>query len=64
MDSTAQTARTHSQIINALMSRVTHGLDTQKSPNGLKNHQRTDVTRYVRIGQPKQPIGTQKSSAN
>jgi hypothetical protein len=44
MDWTAQTGPRDLEIINALMSRVTHGLDTPNSPYGLRNHQRTDVT--------------------
>jgi len=58
--STAQTAPRDSEIIKALMSPVTHGLDTPNSPNGLRNHQRTDIMCYARIGHPKQPQVTQK----
>jgi len=61
MDWTAQTAPRDSEIINELMSRVTHGLDTPNSPYGLRNHQRTDVTGDAWIGHPKQPQGAQKS---
>jgi len=62
MDSTAQTAPRNLEIINKLISRVMHGFDSPNSPYGLTNHQRTDVTRYARIGRHKQPLGTQKSS--
>jgi hypothetical protein len=57
MDWTPQTATSDSEIINALMSRMTHGLVTLSSPYGLRNHHLTDVTRYTRIRQPKQPLG-------
>jgi hypothetical protein len=57
MDWTPQTAPRDSKIINALMSPVTHGLDTPNSPYGLRNNERTDVTCYARIQQPKQPLG-------
>jgi hypothetical protein len=62
MDSKAQTAPRDSEIINELMSRVTHGFESAKSPYGLRNHQRTDVTGDSWIRQRKQPRGTQKSS--
>jgi hypothetical protein len=64
MDLTAQTAPRASDMIDELMSQVMHGLDTRNSPYGLRNYQRTDVTCYARIGHPKQPLGTQKSSTN
>jgi hypothetical protein len=32
MDSTAQTARRDSEIINKLLSRLTHGFDSSNSP--------------------------------
>jgi len=32
VDSTAQTARSDSEISNELLSRVTHGFDSAKSP--------------------------------
>jgi hypothetical protein len=62
MDSAAQTAPRDSEIINELVSRVTHGFDSTKSPYGLINLQRTGVTGDAWIRQPKQPIGIQKSS--
>jgi hypothetical protein len=34
MDSTAQTAPRDSEIINQLLSRVTHGFDSPNSPRG------------------------------
>jgi len=64
MDSTAQTALTDSEIINEQLSLVTHGFDSPKSPYGLRNHPRTAVTGDTWIRQPKQPLGTQKSSTN
>jgi len=60
MVSTAQTAPRDSEIINELLSRVTHGFDMPNSPNGLKNNQRTGVKGDAWIRQPKQPLGTQK----
>jgi len=62
MDSTAQTAPTDSDIIHELVSRVTHGLDSPNSPEGLGNHQQSAVTGDARIGQHKQPLGTRKSA--
>jgi hypothetical protein len=50
------------EIINELMSRVTHGFDSANSHEGLRNHQRTDVTGDTWIRQRKQPRGTKKSS--
>jgi len=60
----ASTAHRDSEIINELISRVTHGYDSTNSPYGLIKHQRTAVTVDSSIRQPKQPIGTQKSSTN
>jgi hypothetical protein len=64
MDWTTQTAPRDSEIINALMSVVMHGLDTPNSPYGLRNHQRIDITGDTWISNPKHPLGTQKSSKN
>jgi len=64
MDSTAQTAPGYSEIINELLSRVTRGFYSPNSPSGLRNQQRTAVTGAAWIRQPKQPLGTQKSSTN
>jgi len=64
MDSTAQTPPSDSEIIKELVSRVTHGFDSPNSPYGLRNHQRTAVTVDAWIRQPKQPLGTPKSSTN
>ena len=36
MDSTAQTAPSDSEIINELLSRVTHGFDSPNSPRDLE----------------------------
>jgi hypothetical protein len=58
MDSTAQTARRDSEIINELLSRLTHGFDSPHDPYGLRNQQRTAVTGDALIRQPKQPLGT------
>jgi len=44
MDLTAETAPRASDMIDILMSRVMHGLDTPNSPKRLRNHQGTDVT--------------------
>jgi len=60
MDSTCQTAPMDSEIINELLSRVTHGFDMPNSPNGLRNNQRTGVKAEAWIRQPKQPLGTKK----
>jgi hypothetical protein len=43
MDLTAQTAPRDSEIINELLSGVTDGFDSPKTPLGLRNHQRTAV---------------------
>jgi len=64
VDWTAQTAPKDSEIINQLLSRVTRGFDSPNSPKGLRNHQLTAVTGGAWIRQPKQPLGTQKSSTN
>jgi len=64
MDSTAQTPPRDSEIIKEMVSRVTHGFDSPNSPYGLRNHQGTGVTGDARIRQPKQPLGTEKSSTN
>jgi len=61
MDSTAQTTHMDSEIFNELLSRVTHGFDMPKSPNGLRNNQRSGVTGDAWIRQPKQPLGTHKT---
>jgi len=53
-----------SENSNELLSRVTHGFDIPNSPWGLRNQQRTAVTGDALIRQPKQPLGTQKSSTN
>jgi len=44
MDSTAKTALTDFEIINELLSRLTHGFDSPNSTYGLRNQQRTAVT--------------------
>jgi phosphosulfolactate phosphohydrolase-like enzyme len=62
MDSTAQTAPRESEIINELVSRVTPGFDSANSPYGFINLQQTGVTGDAWIRQPKQLLGTQKSS--
>jgi hypothetical protein len=62
MDWTPQRAPRDSEIINELIARATQGFDSPNSPLGLRNHQRTDSTGDARIRQPKQPLGTQKSS--
>jgi hypothetical protein len=64
MDSTAQTPPRDSDIINELVSRVTHGFDSPNNPLGLKYHQRSGVKGNARIRQPRQPLGTEKSSTN
>jgi len=64
MDSTAQTALRDSEIINELLSRATVALDSPNNPNGVKNHKQTAVTGDAWIRQPKQPLGTEKSSMN
>jgi len=38
MDSTAQTAPMDSEVINEMLSRVTHGFDSLYSPSGLIKH--------------------------
>ena len=38
MASTAHTAHRDSEIINGLLSRVTHGFDSPNSPKGLIKH--------------------------
>jgi hypothetical protein len=60
MDLTIQTDPRDSEIINELLSRVSHGFDSSNSPKGLRYHQRTDVTGDAWIRQPKQPLGIQK----
>ena len=52
------------EIINELLSRVTHGFESPNSPYGLRNHQRIPVTGDAWIRQPKQPLGTHKTSTN
>jgi hypothetical protein len=47
-------------MINDLLARVTQGVDSQNSPYGLINHQRTAGTDDARIRQRKQPLGTHK----
>jgi len=64
MDLTAQTPPRDSEIINELVSRVTHGFDSPNSLLGLRNNQRTAVTGDAWIRQPKQPLGTEKSATN
>jgi hypothetical protein len=64
MDSRDQPAPMDSEIINELVTRVTHGFDSPNIPKGLRNHQRTAVTGDPWIRQPKQPVGTHKSSTN
>jgi len=64
MDSTAQTAPRDFEIINEVLSQVTHGLDSPNISYGLRNHQRTAVTGDACIRQHKQPLGTQKASTN
>jgi hypothetical protein len=59
---TAQSAPCDSEIINELLSRVTHSFDGQNSPEGLSYHQRTALTDAAGIRQPKQPLGNQISS--
>jgi len=55
MDSTAQTAPRDLEIINELLSRLTHGFDIPNSTYALRYHQRSPVTGDGRIRQPKQP---------
>jgi hypothetical protein len=64
MDSTAQTDLKDSDITNELLSRVTDGFASPKSPYGLRNQQRTAVTVDTWIRHPKQPLGTQISATN
>jgi hypothetical protein len=64
MDATAQTAPRDSEIINEMLSRETHGFDSTNISLGLRNHQRTAVTGYAGIRQPKQPLGTRISPTN
>jgi len=56
MDSTAETAPRDSEIINELLSRVTHGFDSPNSPY--------DVTGDALIRQLQQTLGVQISSMN
>jgi len=58
MDAIAQSAPWDSEIINELLSRVTHGFDSPNSPWGLIKHEGTAVTGDACIRQPKQPLGT------
>jgi hypothetical protein len=60
MDFTAQTALSDLEIINELLSRVTHDFDSPNSPKGFRNNERTVVTGDAWIRQAKQPLGTQK----
>jgi hypothetical protein len=57
MDSTSQTAPRDIEIINELLSGVTHRIDSTNSHYGLIQHQRTAVTGHAWIRQPKQPLG-------
>jgi hypothetical protein len=63
MDWTAQTPPRDSEIINELVSRVTHGFDSPNSPYGLRNQQRTAVTGDARIRQPK-PTAKESETIN
>jgi len=56
MDATTQTALMDSEIINELLSLVTHCFKSANSPYGLRNHQRTTVTGDAWIRRPKQPL--------
>jgi len=47
-----------------MLSRVMDGFDSPNNPKGVKNHKQTAVTGDAWIRQPKQPLGTQKSSTN
>jgi hypothetical protein len=60
MDVTGQTDPRDSEIINELLSQVSHGFDSPNSPKGLRYHQRTAVTGDAWIRQPKQPLGNRK----
>jgi hypothetical protein len=62
MDWTTQTAPRDSEIINKLLPRITHGFNSANTPSGLRNHQQTAPTGDASIGQPKQLLGTEKSS--
>ena len=64
MDSTVQTAPSDSENINKLLSRLTHGFDSQKSTYAHRYHQRIPITGDGWIRQPKQPLRTEKSSTN
>jgi hypothetical protein len=64
MDSTSETAPTHSDITNEVLSRVTDEFANPNSPYGRINQQRTAVTGDSWIRQPKQPPGTQISATN
>ena len=57
MDSTAQTASRDSEIINELVSRVTHGFDSLNCSFRLRNHQRSAVTVTQGFDSPKNRYG-------
>jgi hypothetical protein len=64
MDSIAQTAPKDSEIINELVSQVTHEFDSTNNPYALRYHKRIAVTGDGWIRQPKQPLGSHKASTN
>jgi len=51
-------------MINEMLSRVMDGFDIPNNHQGVKNHERTVVSGERCTRQPKQPLGTQKSSTN
>jgi hypothetical protein len=62
MDSTAQTAPAALEIINETVSTSDAWIRHGKKPLGLRNNQQTTPTGDALIGQPKQLLGTEKSS--
>jgi len=64
MVSTAQTTPRDSEIINELLSGVTHGFDSPNSPRDSDIINKTAATGDAWIQQRKQPLETHKTSTN